>query len=64
MAKIITVEIDEHGDSSIDLAGFHGKGCDVLQQAFTSAIGKSVLVEKKPEYNRPCQTTNVVKQGR
>ena len=25
--KLITVEIDENGNSSIDLEGFHGQGC-------------------------------------
>ncbi len=25
--KTIIVEIDDHGNSSVDLVGFHGKGC-------------------------------------
>lgn len=62
MAQIINVVIDEHGDSTVDLEGFHGVGCHAIQEAFQRAIGKQTESLKKPEYNRPCQTR--ITQGR
>ena len=35
--KIVTVEIDEHGNSSIDLTGFQGKGCGDVARALQGA---------------------------
>jgi hypothetical protein len=35
--KIVTVEIDEQGNSSIDLAGFQGKGCGDVARALQGA---------------------------
>jgi len=32
--KIVTIEIDERGESSVDLEGFQGKGCADVAQAF------------------------------
>jgi hypothetical protein len=48
--KTITVEIDEQGNSSIDLNGFHGKGCGDVAEALR---GKDTLVvdRKKREYH-------------
>ena len=48
--KIITIEIDERGESSIDLEGFQGKGCAGVAAAFQGkdAVTRSV---KKREYN-------------
>jgi hypothetical protein len=34
--KTVTIEIDEQGNSSIDLAGFQGKGCGDVAKAFQS----------------------------
>jgi hypothetical protein len=34
--KTVTVEIDERGNSSIDLEGFQGKGCADVVNAFRS----------------------------
>jgi hypothetical protein len=34
--KTVTIEIDEEGNSSIDLAGFQGKGCGDVAKAFQS----------------------------
>lgn len=53
MAKQINFEIDEQGDVTVEMSGFHGKGCRALQEAFNNAHGKVTQV-KKPEYNRPC----------
>ncbi|PWT76230.1 MAG: hypothetical protein C5B59_07100 [Bacteroidetes bacterium] len=51
MAKIITIEIDENGDQTVDLAGYRGKGCAAVQAVFERAVGKSVKVTRKQEYN-------------
>lgn len=41
MPKLINVEIDEHGDATVTMEGFHGKGCQRLQKAFNVALGKA-----------------------
>lgn len=48
--KIVTIEIDESGNSSIDLEGFQGKGCADVAKAFQCG-DKVVRSEKKREYN-------------
>ena len=60
--QIITIEIDDKGDSTIDLAGFNGKGCAAIQEGFARAVGKSVDSHVKPEYNKPCKTENKLQQ--
>ena len=50
MAKIITVEIDNDGDQTVDLAGYHGKGCTAVAKAFADAIGTSTDITRKAEY--------------
>jgi len=47
--KIVTIEIDESGNSSIDLEGFQGKGCVDVSKAFQGG-DKVVRSEKKREY--------------
>ena len=47
--KIVTVEIDKNGDFTVDLAGFQGKGCKAVADAFKS-VGKVTHEETKPEY--------------
>ena len=39
--KTVTIEIDEHGNSAVDLAGFQGKSCEEVAKAFRS--GDAVL---------------------
>ena len=47
--KLITVEIDENGNSSIDLEGFHGQGCADVAKDFRG--GDSVTqCNKKREF--------------
>jgi hypothetical protein len=60
--KIITIEIDEKGDSEIDLAGFNGKGCAAIQEGFARAVGTATEVGHKPEFNKPCKTENKLQQ--
>ncbi len=60
MSKIITVTIDETGQS-VDLAGYKGKGCEAVQKAFEQAVGPSTKVTKKPEYNEPVKKNLLVR---
>jgi len=48
--KTITIEIDEQGNSSLDLSGFQGKGCGEVAKALQGAdtVDKS---QKKPEFH-------------
>jgi hypothetical protein len=47
--KTITITIDEHGNSTLDLNGFAGKGCDKVFDDFRG--GDVVKAErKKSEY--------------
>ena len=48
--KTVTIEIDERGESSIDLEGFQGKGCSDVAAAFQ---GKDTVTRsvKKREYH-------------
>lgn len=48
--KIVTIEIDENGNSSIDLEGFQGKGCADVSKDFQGG-DKLVSSEKKREYH-------------
>jgi hypothetical protein len=43
--KLITVEIDENGNSSIDLEGFRGQGCGDVAKDFRG--GDSVTQSRK-----------------
>jgi hypothetical protein len=60
--QIITIEIDDKGDSTVDLAGFNGKGCAAIQEGFARAVGKSDHVTHKPEFNKPCLTQTKLQQ--
>ena len=40
--KTVTITIDKKGDVTVELTGFHGKGCHVIQEAFEKALGKGV----------------------
>lgn len=59
--KIITVEIGG-GECSVDLEGFHGKGCAAVQEGFAKAVGTSTHVEKKREFNAPVIAANKLQQ--
>ena len=43
--KTVTIEIDEHGNCAVDLAGFQGKSCEDVAKAFRAgdAVVKSRL---------------------
>ena len=36
--KTVTIEIDEHGNCVVDLAGFHGKSCEDVAKQFRSGM--------------------------
>jgi hypothetical protein len=48
--KTITIEIDEQGNSSIDLQGFQGNGCGEVAKALQGA-DKLTRSEKKREFH-------------
>lgn len=56
--KTVTIEIDEQGKSSIDLAGFHGKGCGDVAKAFQ---GQDVVA--KSQTKREFYLESAVKQA-
>lgn len=60
--KTITVEIDDQGNSSIDLHGFRGKGCGDVAEALR---GKDTLVvdRKKREYHVATNENRVVRSS-
>jgi hypothetical protein len=61
--KTITIEIDEQGNSSLDLEGFRGKGCGDVAKALQGAdrVTKS---EKKREFHVEEAVRQVVVQRR
>ena len=48
--KTITIEIDEQGNSSLDLQGFQGKGCSDVAKALRGA-DQVTKTEKKREFH-------------
>ena len=48
--KTVTIEIDDQGNSSIDLKGFEGKGCADIAKAF-QADDSVVSSKKKREFH-------------
>lgn len=62
--KIVTIEIDESGNSSIDLEGFQGKGCADVANDFQGG-DRVVRSEKKREYHTAQPSTlRLEQQGR
>ncbi len=49
MQKTVTIEIDEAGESSIDLVGFQGKGCADVAKAFQGSDAVT-RTEKKRDF--------------
>ena len=49
--KKITVTIDPDGEFSVDLAGFHGKGCSKVMEDF-GGPEKPTLEREKPEFRQ------------
>ena len=61
--KTITIEIDEQGNSSLDLTGFQGKGCGEVAKALqgADAVTKS---RKKLEFHVEAAAKRAVEQRR
>lgn len=59
--KIVTITIDEEGDQTVDLTGYNGKGCDAVADVFGRAVGATTKVVHKPDFNKPCINTNVIR---
>ena len=57
--KLITVEIDENGNSSIDLEGFQGQGCGDITKDFRGGDFVTQSSKKREYYAQ----TAVVKQS-
>ena len=57
--RLITIEIDENGNSSIDLEGFHGQGCGDVAKDFHGGDSVTRSSKKREFYAQ----TAVVKQS-
>jgi hypothetical protein len=57
--KTITVLIDERGNSSVDLEGFAGQGCERVLKDF-QGDNQAKVQRKKPDFYR--QATDVREQ--
>lgn len=62
MAKTITVTITEDATISVDLNGFHGKGCGDVIKLF-DGIGTQTKSGHKPEWNEQTHNANVTRSG-
>lgn len=58
MEKQVEIKITPEGGLSLELIGFEGEGCSKTAQRFIDALGKTLNVNRKPEYNN-----NVKNQG-
>ena len=59
MAQMVKVHIDElTAEVSIDLIGFHGKGCDALLKGFAQ-VGKLTKETIKPEFRQQVQGATI-----
>ncbi len=64
MKKEITVLVDPEGNTSVDLTGFHGKGCHEVMQDFTAPGDKLKRMKIKREYHEAtAQEKERVKAG-
>jgi hypothetical protein len=55
--RTITIEIDEAGNSSLDLNGFQGKGCGDVAK-FLQSSDRVIRSDKKREFHLASQKTN------
>lgn len=57
--KLIVVEIDEKGNSTIDLAGFQGQGCGDVAKDFRGDDGVTQSSKKREFYAQVAATKQV-----
>jgi hypothetical protein len=50
MQKMVTITIDENGETNIDLTGFSGVGCASVMRDFTDGAGQIKREVKKREF--------------
>jgi hypothetical protein len=50
--KAVTIEIDEQGNTSIDLEGFRGQGCAEVAKAFQGSDAVRVTRNKREFYSQ------------
>lgn len=62
--KIITIEIDDQGNSSLDLNGFLGKGCGDVAKAFRGADSLVVDRQKRDYHVLTVEGRKVLKAKR
>jgi len=61
MAQIVKIEVnDDNGEFSVDLTGFHGKGCDSIIAA-CAEIGAIKTHIHKTEFHEKEKATRTVK---
>lgn len=48
--KEIEVTIDKNGEVSLDLKGWHGKGCADVTKQFEKALGTIIKSDKKCDF--------------
>lgn len=61
--KIVTFEIDNNGDFTVETEGFQGKGCQAIHDA-VATMGKVTHEELKPEFYQGPGNNNTVSNGR
>ena len=61
--KTITIEIDEQGNSSMDLSGFQGQGCGEVAKALQGADIVTTS-RKKREFHVEATASTAARQGR
>ena len=60
--KLITIEIDENGNSSIDLQGFQGQGCGDVAKDFRGGDSVTQSNKKREFYAQAITTKQSQKQ--
>lgn len=60
--KLITVEIDENGNSSIDLEGFQGQGCGDVAKDFRGGDSVTQSNKKREFYAQTATVTQSQRQ--
>lgn len=60
--KQITISIDENGETTVDLEGYQGKGCDAALKDLTDP-GDTVLKKRvKPAYYQDARQQEKIRQ--
>ena len=60
--KLITVEIDENGNSSLDLEGFQGQGCGDVAKDFRGGDSVTQSSKKREFYTQATSVKQSLQQ--